>query len=39
MTGNSIEITEFTIGYANIGGIHISVDLPTHLAMGNLFFS
>ena len=39
MTGYAIEITEFTIGYAHIGGVHIAVYLPGDFTMRNLFLS
>ena len=36
--GYAVEITEFTVGDTNIGGVHVPVDLPGHLSMGHLLF-
>jgi hypothetical protein len=33
MTGNAIEIAEFAIGYAHVGGVHVTVYDPGHLAI------
>jgi hypothetical protein len=38
MSGDPVEITELAIGDANIGSVHVAVDLPTHFSMGHLFF-
>ena len=38
MAGNAIEIAEFTIGNANIGGIYIPVDLPGNFSVRHLLF-
>jgi hypothetical protein len=38
MSWNAVEITELTIGDANVGGVHVPVDLPGHFPMRHLFF-
>jgi len=39
MSGNAVEITKLAIGDTNIGGVHITVNLPGHFTMWNLNFS
>jgi hypothetical protein len=37
VAGHPVEITELTICNANIGGIHIPVNLPGYHSISNLF--
>ena len=39
MAGDAVEIAKLAIGYANVGGIDIPVDLPGDLTMRYLYFS
>src|SRR5262245_45200775 len=39
MAGYAVEIAEFTIGDAYIGGIDVAIDLPGYLTMWNLLFT
>jgi hypothetical protein len=39
MSGDTVEIAEFAIRYADIRGVHVPVDDPGHLAVGNLFLT
>src|SRR5687768_16167134 len=39
VSGYAIEIAKLTVGDADIGGVHITVDLPGDLSMRHLFFS
>ena len=38
MTGNHVEIAEFTVGHTNVGGVHVPVYDPGNFTMRHLFF-